>query len=215
MARTIPDNEHLEFNDSSEWAPLFEIALADQTHYVTPNHEAIDADGNTYSPFPVYLEEISEDGGGEVQTVRLVVSGINNVLSTQIKQADGIDGHEVVYKVYSCRRAQVIREEHLEIIKCSGIKKDSISLELGAFNPFLVQMLQEKFLTDFCWNRYKGEGCWLKNYDGTYRQPDTFAEGSPDSCTQRINDCKRHFPGEDTTLRFNSFPGIPGAGGYV
>ena len=86
-----------------------------------------------------------------------------------------------------------------------------IVFELGNWNPFMTKLLQEKFLRDFCWNRYKQSGCWIKKSDCTYTQPSGFTTGSPDTCTRQLSDCKRH----TNELRFNAFPGIPGGGGYV
>jgi len=216
MARIIPDNDHRNFNKPSIWVPLFEITLDTQTLYYTPNQEEIVADGHTYVPFPVMLDEIRDDGKGEICTVQLTISNIDGILGGYIKQSGSVDGQSIVFKQYSVEKDDIVYQENLEILKCGPITDEAIVLELGTFNPFMVSLLQEKYLTDFCWNRYKGKGCWIKKIAGTYAQPGGFTAGAPDTCNHTLADCERH----TNVLRFNSFPGIPGSayvggGGFV
>jgi phage-related protein len=193
--------------------PLFDITLAaGDVQYLTPCPTAIDADGHTYQSFPVMLEELRDDGKGEIATVRLTVSNVEGLLGTKIKQSTTpIDGQPLVFKIWSVEHATVVYEETLEIIKVGPITTQTIVFELGMFNPFTVKLLQEKFLRDFCWNRYKGQGCWVLLSTGAYATPATFMAGSPDSCTKKMDDCIRH----GNVRRFNSFPGIPGNGAFV
>lgn len=209
--RTIPNNDHRQFNDPSIWIPLFEISLGEDTYYYTPNPEPVFADGNEYVPFPVILEEVTEDGKGEISTVRLVCSNVEGMLSTKLKQVRNVDGQLVTFKVYSVQVGDVIYEETLEIVKIVEITPQTVVFELGIWNPFLTNLVQEKFLRDFCWNTYKGKGCWIKKSDGSYISPTGFTAGNPDSCNRTLADCKRH----NNVMRFNSFPGIPGGIGYV
>lgn len=216
MARIIPDDDHRNFNSPSVWVPLFEITLDTQTLYYTPNHEEIVVDGNTYAPFPVMLDEIRDDGKGEICTVQLTVSNIDGVLGTYLKQSGSVDGQSIVFKQYSVEKDDIVYQENLEILKCGPITDEAIVLELGTFNPFMLSLLQEKYLTDFCWNRYKGKGCYIKQILGPYAQPSGFTVGSPDTCSHTLVDCERH----TNVLRFNAFPGIPGSayvggGGFV
>ncbi len=209
---TVPFNDHRKFNDPSTWVPLFDITLSpDDVQYLTPCPDGITADGHDYRPYPVMIDELRDDGKGEVATVHMTVSNITGVLGTKIKQNPAIDGKPIVFKVWSVECAAVVYEETLEIIKVANIVDNSITFELGMFNPFLASLLSEKFLRDFCWSRYKGAGCWLKRSDGTYAAPAAFLSGVPDSCTKKRVDCDRH----GNVLRFNSFPGIPGGGGFV
>lgn len=208
----IPGNDHRSFNNPSVWIPLFDVQLAvDDVHYLTPSPEVVTADGHDYQTFPIMLDELRDDGKGEVSTVNLTVSNITGTLGTKIKQNPGIDGQPVVFKVWSVEQAAVVYEETMEIIKVGSITSESISFELGMFNPWTARLLHEKFLRDFCWNRYKAAGCWLKRSNGTFAAPSAFTTGSPDSCTKKLTDCVRH----TNVTRFNSFPGIPGSGGYV
>jgi phage-related protein len=211
MPRTIPDNEHLKFNQPSTWVALFEITLDDGTHYLTPNPEEIEVDGNTYVPFPIMLEELQEDSSGQVSTMRLLISNIEGVLSNKFKTSREVEGYSVIFKQYSIENDAIIYEETLEIIGIEDISEQAIALSVGIFNPFLAKLLHEKFITDFCWNRYKGKGCWIQKSDGTYIQPAGFTAGNPDTCNHDRADCKRH----GNVLRLNSFPGIPGGVGYV
>lgn len=216
MAKMIPDNDHRGFNQPSVWVPLFEIQLDAQTLYYTPNPEEIIADGNTYTPFPVMLDEIRDDGKGEIATVQLIISNIDGVLGSYLKQSGSVDGQSVIFKIYSAEKNMVVYQETLEILKCGPITDEAIVLELGTFNPFLVSLHNERYLTDFCWNVYKGRGCWIKRVNGSYSRPVGFVEGSPDSCKRTLEDCERHC----NEMRFNAFPGIPGSawiggGGYV
>lgn len=208
----IPGNDHRKFNAPSIWIPLFDVQTAPGTvHHLTPSPDVVTADGHEYQPFPVMIEELRDDGRGEVATVQMVVSNIAGALSTAIRQGQAVDGQPVTFKIWSVEQEAVVYEETLEVIKVGPISAESITFELGAFNPFLAKLLQEKFLRDFCWNRYKGEGCWLKKSDGTFYASGSFTAGAPDSCTKKRTDCFRH----NNVMRFNSFPGIPGYGGFV
>ena len=212
MARIIPYNDHREFNNPSSWVPLFDVQLAPgDVQYLTPSSDAITADGHDYQSFPVMIEELNDDGKGEISTVRMIVSNVEGLLGTKIKQSSGVDGQPIIFKVWSIEQGAVVYEETLEIIKVGPITTTTIVFELGMFNPFTVRLLQEKFLRDFCWNRYKGQGCWVSRSTGLFATPAAFVAGTPDSCTKKLADCDRH----NNVLRFNSFPGIPGSGGFV
>jgi phage-related protein len=208
----IPGNDHRTFNNPSVWIPLFEIQLAvGEIYYLTPCPEVITADYHDYQPFPIMIEELRDDGKGEVATVSMTVSNITGALGSAIKNNPGIDSQPVTFKVWSVEQGAVVYQETMEIIKVSSISSASITFELGMFNPYTARLLHEKFLRDFCWNRYKGAGCWFKRTDGSYASPPDFLAGSPDTCTKKISDCARHV----NVWRFNSFPGIPGSGGFV
>jgi lambda family phage minor tail protein L len=209
--KTIPDNDHRNFASPSVWVGLFALTIGATTYYLTANPGAITVDGHTYSPFPIYLDEIREDGKGEVSSVRLTVSNIEGALSTAIRTSRNVDGATVVFSVYSVDAADVIYEETLEILRIEAITTKSITFELGIFNPFLARLLQEKFLNDFCWNTYKGRGCYILLAVGTYSAPSGFTAGTPDTCGRTLDECRRHA----NETRYNGFPGIPGKGGYV
>jgi phage-related protein len=208
--RAILDNDHRSFQAPSTWVPLFEIPLTPPL-YLTPNSTSVVVDGNTYIPFPIMLDEIRSDGKGEIATVNLVCSNIEGTLSTALKTTGSIDGTSVTFKVYSVELDDIVYEESLEIIKCGPMDEKIINFELGMFNPFTVKLLTQKYLKDFCWNRYKQEGCWLTCSDGAYTAPSSFIVGASDSCTYKLVNCVLH----SNTKRFNSFPGIPGGGGFV
>lgn len=212
MPTIIPFNDHREFNNPSTWIPLFDIQLAPgDVQYLTPSMDPFTVDGHVYQSFPVMIEELRDDGKGEIATIRMVISNIEGLLGTKIKQNNRVDGQPITFKVWSVEQSAVIYEETLEIIKVGPITTQNIVFELGIFNPFTVRLLQEKFMRDFCWNRYKEAGCWVKFSSGNYAQPASFVVGAPDSCTRKRSDCDRH----NNILRFNSFPGIPGSGGFV
>ncbi len=211
MARTVPDNDHLNFNDPSVWVPLFDITLTDEAYHYTPNPSPLTVDGVTYEPFPILLEGLDEDAKGNVATVRLLVSNVEGLLPDSLKTSREVEGCEVVYRSYSVTIGEVVFEETLEVISIEEITDEYCAIELGAFNPFLAQLLVEKYLKDFCWNTYKGKGCWIGKIDGTHAAPAGWTTGDPDTCLHNRDDCKRHA----NTMRFNSFPGIPGGGGFV
>jgi phage-related protein len=208
----IPGNDHRSFSEPPIWLPLFDVQLAPgDVRYLTPSPEAVTADGHEYQPFPIMIQELTDDGKGEITTVQMVVSNIAGTLGSAIKATPGIDSQPVVFKIWSTGQSAVIYEESLEIIKVGPITVESITFELGIFNPFTAKLLQEKYMRDFCWNRYKGRGCWVKWSTGGYAAPAGFTAGSPDSCSRKLADCRRHA----NVSRFNSFPGIPGNGGFV
>lgn len=216
MSRIIPDNEHREFNNAPTWVALFEFTINNTTYYYTPNIEEVTCEGNTYEPFPILLEDIDTNSNGDINNIKLTISNIEGVISTALKTSGSIDGEFIVFKVFSTESENIIYEETFEIISCGPVTSSSITFEIGIFNPWTVKLLQEKYLSDFCWNIYKGKGCYLKRSTGTYSKPSGFIIGDTDTCNKRREDCQAH----NNTLRRNSFPGLPnsswtGGGGTV
>lgn len=214
MARTVASNDHLKFNNPSIWIPLFEVEIDSTTYYMTPNPTSITYSGNSYTSFPMVLEEISDDGKGEITSARLICSDIEGIFATTLKASGSIDGNPLKFLVYSVDLEDVVYEENLEITKCSSATKETVSFELGMFNPITIKLLQQKFISNFCWNMYKGKGCYILTPSLTYLPPANFtvtAVGIGDTCSKIIDDCTLH----GNVLRFNGFPGIPGRGGFV
>ena len=140
----IPGNDHRSFNIPSIWIPLFDVQTAPgNVLYLTPSPEAVTADGHDYQPFPVMIDELRDDGKGEVATVELTVSNITGTLGTTIKTNPAIDGQPVTFKVWSVEQGAVVYEETMEIIRVKQISAESITIELGMFNPFLTRLLSE------------------------------------------------------------------------
>jgi hypothetical protein len=191
----IPENDHRNFQKSSTWIPLFEVDNGDTILYLTPGSVAQTVDGHKYTPFPIIMEELSQNDKGNIGTVKLVASDIEEVMATSLKTTGSIDGNDVVFKIYSIEIDEIVFEERLQIIHCGPIIANTITFELGMFNPYVIKLLQEKFYKDYCWNRYKQRGCWITKRDGTFSAPSVFIVGNE--------------------LRINSFPGIPGSGGFV
>lgn len=212
MPRSIPNQDHLKFGDPSTWIPLFDILIDPDPLYLTPNRDAIYTDNHTYLQFPIILDEVQQDGKGEVSTVTLTASFIDGVLPQKIKDGLDVEGVPIIFKVYSVAQDCVVYEEYLEIIAVKAITTQTVTFDVGMFNPFMAKLLTERFLSDFCWNTYKGAGCYLTRwYDGTFVAHSEFVAGSPDTCNQKLIDCTRHM----NVARFRSYPGIPGAGGFV
>jgi phage-related protein len=206
----IPNNDHRSYQNPSTWIPLFEIDTGDEIQYLTPGNVSQVVEGVTYKPFPIMMDEISQDDKGTMNTVKLVCSDIEGVIGTGLKRTGSIDGNDVIFKVYSIEAEEIMFEEVLQIIHCGPVSNGTVTFELGMFNPYIVKLLQEKYYTDFCWNRYKKKGCWIKQIDGTFVSPADFIIDD-DLCNHNLEDCVRH----NNVLRINTFPGIPGSGGYV
>ena len=207
----IPENDHRSFQTPSTWIPLFEVDTGGSILYLTPGSVSQTVDGHEYLPFPIMMDEMSQNDQGEVKNVKLICSDIEGTLVTTLKQTGSIDGNDVVFKIYSVEIGEVVLEEYLQIIHCGPCIEGTVTFELGMFNPYMVKLLQEKFFRDFCWNRYKQKGCWITKRDGTFLQPADFTAGSPDTCDHTLTDCIRH----TNALRISTCPGIPGYGGYV
>ena len=106
----------------------------------------------------------------------------------------------------------ILFSETLEIIKCYGLTDEQIVLDLGIFNPYEAQLLQEKYLKNFCWNVYKGEGCWIKQPPPTvpaYTAPNgcNFAN----ACRKNLVDCMS--ADKLNTARFDAYPALSAVGG--
>ena len=119
---------------------------------------------------------------------------------------------EVQWTEDSAAADNVIFEETLEIISVGPITEETITFEVGAFNPYTVKLLQEKYQKNFCWNTYKGDGCWIKQPDGTYTQPHVPSGGAwAASCDKTLGNCKAN--SRENTKRFNAFPTLTSSGG--
>lgn len=207
MPIDIPDLDHREFANPSTWIPLFEIDISPQYFRFTPNPVEVVIGDNTYKPFPVQINEIRDDGKGEVAEVTLTVSNVAGLVSTAIRNAGYIDGNDIVFSIYSVEKAEVVYSDTLEIISVGPITDEAVTIQVGMFNPFMISLLQQKFVRDFCWNTFQGEGCWIKQSDGTYAAPTGFTNsGSGTFCKHTIEDCEHS---HNNVLRANLFPGIP------
>lgn len=277
MPRTIPNNDHLRFGETNTWIALFEVQVAvGTTYYFTPNSFPVVVDSNTYTSFPMVLEELTESSDGSIPSCKLVCSNISGQLSSAIKANGSLDGYSITFKIASLLRAwkasttysvgdkifqrvewlagtiryreghifecttgglswgtepvwdrtgssttsdntivwkedstatdNIVFEEVQEIIKTGPITKKSITLEIGVFNPYLVKLLQRKYLTDFCWNTYKGKGCYISKPDGTFLAPSGFTDHG--SCDKSLSDCINN----TNTSRFNAFPTLNSKG---
>ena len=121
-----------------------------------------------------------------------------------------VTDNTIVWTEDSAATDNILVSESLEVLKVSSVSSNTIVMELGPFNPYLVTYLQERYLKDFCWNTYKGKGCYILQPDGTYTKPngETFDEST---CDKTLATCKAL--NKKNTARFNAVPTLSATGG--
>jgi len=134
--------------------------------------------------------------------------------STEPTWNSGIGGYTndstVVWKEDSANTDNILIDYDLEILSVGPVTTESITFIVGNFNPYLIKLLQEKYLKNFCFNVYKGDGCYIKQQDNTYLKPNS-AAFSATTCDKTIYTCSGY--DKQNTSRFNSFLMLANKGG--
>ena len=198
-----------------------------QEEYLVNNNEALTWGNKTYKPAPFKLGTLPAKSSGELPTIDITL--FNTLELAQFLNAhDGLIDHPVkIYLVYATQDMTSgvwsIAEDKIDyplkhsyvITECT-VTRDTVKFKLGVPNYLKRPFPARLYHKDFCDFMYKGEYCWMRDYE--YDPPDV----QFDVCNHTYEDCKRHYlffgigdiVDGKVGIAYGGFPNI-GRGSYV
>ncbi len=204
-----------KLNSREPWLVAIELETPGGTEYLINNNEALDWDGQTFSPYFFTFDTIPGKSSGELPEV--AVSVFNTAeMQEYIGENNGLIGYEcIVNLVYATKTAGTwsipgTRSTHplrykFKIIDCSP-SRDTISFIVGVKNYMMRSIPACLYHKDWCTYAFKGDRCWMKGL--------TTALGD---CDHTYQDCSAYYVEQerpDTGIGFGGEPNI-GKGSYV
>jgi len=142
---------------------LLEIVLTTPatTLRLVRNTDDITWRGNTWSAFPFDLDDVSEDGKGELPSVTIRVSNVTRIIQYYLEQGNGGVGATVtLFVVHSKNLASTTAEleESFEITDSSA-DAQWVTFSLGAGYPLMARRPEKRMLKNFCPFEYGSIEC--------------------------------------------------------
>jgi lambda family phage minor tail protein L len=185
---------------SGAWLYLLEILVdGEDPLRLVQNSEDVTWDGNTWTRFPFQIDEIGEDGKGEVPRIRILVSNVGRSMQALLEEYDGISDATVnLYVVHSDNLDETdpVVEYAFEVQKVTAAE-DWVTFELGAENRFNVRCPRTRLLKNFCRWDFKSTECGYS--------------GGETACDHTLSRCRELSNSE----RFGGFPGMGSGGVYA
>lgn len=188
---------------ASAWLTLVQVEInATTTIYLVANPASIVFDGNTYSPFPLELRTVASDSRGGLPDVEILVSNVDQQISTYV-EANDLRGKRMrligVNSDNLADPAATVFDEQYEISEIL-VSEEVVTFRIGHSRLLEQRFPARRFLRDNCQWLYKGTEC---GYVGALATCDKQLEGS--------NGCRVHA----NVVRFGAFPGLPSVRGRV
>lgn len=223
MARELPDTflDHArQLRDEAPWVWLFELEVPTDppTRYrLTNSQTAIqfgtDSDGAaiTYSPFPIVHGGVSEDGEGNLPSLKVQIGGASLEMSATLDTYGGLEGQPVVVRLVSTADlADVTSQIRFDgVVTECVVTAERVELTIGSYDVTRLQVPGRRYMRNHCRYRYGGPEC---GYDLTNA---TLLAAFP-RCAKTLAACRLHGDAEDDAglpilhpERFGGFPGIP------
>ncbi|MEW5724399.1 MAG: DUF1833 family protein [Thermodesulfobacteriota bacterium] len=193
--------EKNKLGSDSVWLLALEIEIPglDQPVRVVRNTEDITWRGQTWVAFPFELNEITEQAGGEVPRVDLMVSNVSRAIESYLQQWDAWtkqNGKEPItvniYLVNSLNLASDDPEvEYVFQLRQPKTDNKWARFTLSGDNPYNRRFPLNRILKDSCPYRFKGARCGYT--------------GAASTCGHTLTNCR-------SLGNSSRFGGCPGAG---
>jgi len=160
-----------------------------------------------YTSFPIKHAGISESGNGQIDSIRVNVSNVSQLIQTYMESYKGLRDRKVTIRLVWADHLDdpTAHVEFVQTIDSASLNEQTVSFVLkGGTDLLRIGLPRRRFLRDICQWTYKGWRCW-KNVAGVYETPTGFDDTSPDSCERIMDECIRH----NNVSRFGSYPGVP------
>lgn len=195
---------------------LYEITVPTDpitVYRLTRQPEAIEFEGNTFSPFPISHSTTERDAAGDLPSTGLVVSNMSREVIATLENHDGLIGSTVrIILTHSLvtGASLLVGEEEFEILTSSATV-DAVNFTLGSTNIFDSKIPKQRMARFHCRHIYQSAECGysLDNSDPNYLS-------SCDKTLSGLNGCEKHGQSyTDAGLtpihpdRYGGFPGIP------
>lgn len=197
----IQEKNKLVSGHGNYWIVLIDInvpGLAEHIRVTSDNIETV-WNGDTYTPFPFEIEEVSDSSSGEVPRVDIRVSNVTRVLERYIQDYDyytkqnGYSPVELTISVVHSAHLDLTEPETEYVFHLKQPKTNAkwATFTLGANNPFSKRFPLNRLLKNRCrYKQFKNTRC---GYTGTAT-----------TCNRTLTRC-RELGNSD---RFGGFPGV-------
>lgn len=178
------------------WLQLFEIEAPEETLRFVNNTDDVVWGGNTYSAFPIELDEIKNDGSGSFGTFSARVCNVNRVVQDYVEANDGLVGCTVRLIVVNAGElaADVSMLTTSWSVMSTKCDENWVVFSLGRSVLLSRRYPKYRALPSTCPLHYKGARC---GYAGVMA-----------TCDRTLNACRDH----DNAPRFGGRPGLQAKG---
>jgi len=202
--------EKNKLSSSGAWIILIDLTLSDGTTHVrlAKNTDDIVWDGQTYQKFPLVIDDLKEEKGGEHTILNIRVGNVTRALMVYMEGEKGLVGCDcTLYVVHSDNLGEANPAiEETFTVTSSHADNQWINVSLSAANLFQVQFPDNRYLRSWC--RFKF------NYPVGTDVRCGYTGDAYQECNKTLANCRLRFADSDT-LPFGGFPGIPEGGLYA
>lgn len=162
--------------------------------YLAEYDEDVTFDGQVYTAFPISHESVSENVGGEVDSVRVKVANVNREIQVYIEQYDAFRGKSIIIKlVWANQLADAdayIQDEFFvdKVVSDENVTEFTLT---SKFDVLDIDLPLRKYSRHFCSWVFKSVECGYS--------------GAEVTCNLSLARCRVL----NNVLRFGSFPSIP------
>lgn len=197
---TIPAEiitEKNKLSNTSPWLILLDVELTDTiTLRLTSNISEVIFATNTYTPFPMAIQHVSESIDGSIPEINISVSNADRVIQGYIEALNGaVDCEVVMYIVHQGNLASDFSdlERHFKILS-AVCTNEWVTFTLGLVSPTFMR---------FPLFRTMGSHCnWL------FKSVECAYTGGTVSCDHTLKTCQLL----NNSIRFGGFPGLNTSG---
>ena len=170
--------------------------------YLVRNRDKITWNGAEWIPFPFDMDDINDDGQGEIQSLTVKVSNVTRVIQGYIEELSGGVDATVTVLVVNSNHLDVTAPSVEEEFSVTGTSCDDqwVYFSLGPAYPVSSRRPERRYLKNFCQFEYCGIECGL---------PESIKAQAP-TCDKTLISCKNR----GNSHRYNGEPSIQG-GIYV
>lgn len=183
---------------------LLEIVLTTPaiTLRLVRNTDEITWRGQTWTPFPFDLDDVTEDSKGELPSITIRVSNVTRIIQYYLEQGNGGVGATVtLFVVHSKNLASAAAElEETFEITDSSADANWVTFSLGAGYPLMARRPEKRMLKNFCPFEYGGIECSVS----------AATKAAYPACQKTLLQCRER----NNSARYGGEPSIPG-GLYV
>jgi lambda family phage minor tail protein L len=171
---------------------------------ITNNGDDVPWNGKTWLAFPFEIQELTEDGSGEVPQWTISLDNRQRVIERYLSQYDqylkvnGIEGNEIKCNCYVVNSKELDNTEPIKAVFFTlnqpKTTSETATFTLNADSPFGIIVPKRRFIQTYCYWKFKSTEC---GYIGT---------GS--ACDKSLEQCRSY----GNTLRFGGFPSVGNSG---
>lgn len=186
--------EKNKISNTSPWIILLDVVLIEgyDTIYLTNNTEEVSFGGNTYSPFPMEINHVSQSIDGDIPEINILVSNTDRVIQGYIESLDGAVDRVVTIRIVHQGNLAVDYADLTRNFKIQGTvcTNEWVTFNLGLQSPTQLRFPPLRVMGNHCNWLFKGAECGYT--------------GETASCDHTLTTCRSL--GRSTT--FGGFPGF-------